>query len=73
MEIQRALAEAGYYSGTANGIGGDASITALKQFQQDQGLEPTGKIDALTLIRLDLGLQYESPEEAVSADAPSPG
>lgn len=72
-ELQKALANAGYYSGAVNGVWGDESVKALQSFQQDQGLEPTGKIDALTLIRLDLGPKYEVPEDAAAADTNSPG
>lgn len=71
-EIQKALAEAGYYSGKTDGIWGEASIQALKSFQEAQGLEPTGKIDALTLIRLDLGPKYESSTETAANSAPAP-
>ena len=72
-EIQKALAAAGYYSGKATGVWGDESVKALQSFQQDQGLEPTGKIDAMTLIRLDLGPKYEVPENAAAAETTSPG
>jgi putative peptidoglycan binding protein len=61
-EIQRALVDAGYDPGGTDGVWGDASAKALQQFQQDQDLDPSGKIDALTLIRLDLGPKYDSPE-----------
>ena len=63
LEIQKALADAGYDPGPANGTWGDSSVKALQQFQQDQGIDPSGKIDALTLIRLDLGPKYDSPED----------
>lgn len=72
-EIQKALAAAGYYSGKATGVWGDESVKALQSFQQDQGLEPTGKIDAMTLIHLDLGPKYEVPENAAAAETNSPG
>lgn len=72
-EIQKALAEAGYYSGKVNGVWGDESVKALQSFQQEQGLEPTGKIDAMTLIRLELGPKYEVPKDAAAAETNSPG
>ena len=62
--------EAGYFSGPASGTWGATSIKALQQFQQEQGLEPTGKLDALTLIRLELGPQYEQPAAAASGATP---
>lgn len=54
-EIQRALIQRGYLSGSATGNWGADSVEALKRFQQDHNLEPTGKINALTLIALGLG------------------
>ena len=55
MEIQQALASKGYLQGETNGVWGTSSIEALKRFQQDQNLEPTGKITSLSLIALGLG------------------
>ena len=66
-EIQTALAKAGYYSGAKDGNWNDESVKALQQFQQDQNLEPTGKIDSLTLIKLNLGPHYDS--DATGSDA----
>jgi peptidoglycan hydrolase-like protein with peptidoglycan-binding domain len=73
VEIQSALANAGYYSGPVNGTWGDESVKALQTFQQAQGLEPTGRVDALTLIRLDLGPDYGEGEAGSVASAPFPG
>jgi len=67
------LADAGYFSGAANGVWRSDSVKALQQFQQDQGLEPTGKIDSITLIKLDLGPQYDSQEDAAVVASPPPG
>jgi peptidoglycan hydrolase-like protein with peptidoglycan-binding domain len=60
-EIQQALTKGGYYEGTPDGVWGDSSVKALQAFQTAQGLDPTGKIDSLTLIRLDLGPNYDQP------------
>ena len=55
-EIQQALASKGYLEPTASsGVWDDSSVTALKKFQQEQNLEPSGKIDSLSLIALGLG------------------
>jgi peptidoglycan hydrolase-like protein with peptidoglycan-binding domain len=54
-EIQHALIGRGLLQGPATGVWGPESITALKSFQQSQKLDATGKIDALSLIRLGLG------------------
>lgn len=55
MEIQRALAERGYYSGVVSGIWSADSVDALKRFQSDQHLAADGKIGSLSLIALGLG------------------
>ena len=54
-EIQQALADKGYFRGTADGNWGGESIEALKRFQKDQNLDADGKIGALSLIALGLG------------------
>jgi peptidoglycan hydrolase-like protein with peptidoglycan-binding domain len=59
-EIQQALIGKGYFQGPADGVWGPDSVAALKRFQEDQKLEATGKIDALSLIRLGLGPKREA-------------
>ncbi len=54
-EIQQALADKGYFSGTADGAWGPESSEALKRFQRDQNLTEDGKIGSLSLIALGLG------------------
>jgi peptidoglycan hydrolase-like protein with peptidoglycan-binding domain len=71
-EIQQALADAGFYPHAVDGIWGKQSEAALKKYQQDQGLNPTGRLDSLTLIRLGLGPQYEAPEGESTANAAEP-
>ena len=66
-EIQQALIDRGFLEGEPTGRWDAASIEALKRFQADQQLSPTGKIDALSLIRLGLG-----PRRQNLALAPSP-
>ena len=63
-EIQKALAKAGYDPGPTDGVWGTKSVAALQEFQRDQDLEPTGKIDALSLIRLGLGPKYATQPQA---------
>jgi len=61
-EIQEALATKGYLEGAGpTGVWDDSSVSALKKFQQDQNLEPSGKIDSLSLIALGLGPKREQP------------
>jgi hypothetical protein len=55
LEIEQALAQHGYLSSTPAGDWTPDSVEALKRFQQDQNLSPTGKIDSMSLIALGLG------------------
>ena len=54
-EIQQALAGKGYLAGETNGSWGSESVEALKRFQREQNLNPTGKLDSVSLIALGLG------------------
>lgn len=56
-EIQRALAKDGSFTGTPNGKWSDSTEEAMKKFQAGHGLNPSGKLDALTLQKLGLGSQ----------------
>ena len=56
-EIQQALAKDGAFSGTPNGKWDYATVEAMKKFQSSHGLNPSGKLDALTLQKLGLGSQ----------------
>jgi peptidoglycan hydrolase-like protein with peptidoglycan-binding domain len=59
-EIQQALATKGYLKPEeADGRWDAASIEALKKFQAEQNLAPTGKLNSLSLIALGLGPRYE--------------
>jgi peptidoglycan hydrolase-like protein with peptidoglycan-binding domain len=55
VEIQQALAREGFYQGEPTGKWDDSTVTAMKNFQQAKGLQPTGKIEALSLQKLGLG------------------
>jgi peptidoglycan hydrolase-like protein with peptidoglycan-binding domain len=54
-EIQGALAKKGAYTGTPTGKWDDSTVEAMKKFQASHGLNPNGKMDALTLQKLGLG------------------
>jgi len=60
QEIQKALADKGYFKGEANGQWGDESTDALRRFQTDQHMSGDGKLDALTLTALGLGPKHEA-------------
>lgn len=59
-EIQEALIARGYLEGPATGVWGPESVEALRKFQQDNQLDPTGKINSLSLIALGLGPKRDS-------------
>jgi peptidoglycan hydrolase-like protein with peptidoglycan-binding domain len=65
-QIQEALAAKGYLTADeATGKWDQASMDALKRFQQDQNIESTGKIDSLSLIALGLGPRHDdAPPQA---------
>jgi hypothetical protein len=67
-EIQSALSRGGYYQGDPNGRWDTNTISAMRKFQSASGLDPTGKLDALSLQKLGLG----SDIAGVSAPKPVP-
>lgn len=71
-EIQRALADRGYLKSEPDGKWDQGSVDALRRFQQEQNLEPTGKINSLSLIALGLGPKYDTTAKAVPPAAPRP-
>jgi Putative peptidoglycan binding domain len=60
-EIQQALADKGYLKAEANGVWDAQSEEALKQFQTEKNLPPTGKITSQSLIGLGLGPKAPDP------------
>ncbi len=54
VEAQVALARRGFSGGPIDGIRGPQSVSALKAFQQREGLEPSGELDPATRERLTL-------------------
>ena len=61
-EIQQALASKGYLQPDASsGVWDNSSVSALKKFQEDQSLEPSGKLDSLSIIALGLGPRHVEP------------
>jgi peptidoglycan hydrolase-like protein with peptidoglycan-binding domain len=68
-EIQAALAKDGSFTGTADGKWDDETAAAMRKFQASHGLNPTGRLDALTLQKLGLG----SETAGVAAPTPPPG
>lgn len=53
--LQRRLKELGYFSGTSDGVFGDATLAAIRRFQMANGLSETGTADRATQFRLNEG------------------
>lgn len=51
-QIQQNLKDKGYQTGQVDGVMGKNTTAALKKFQQDQGMSPTGTPDSSTLAAL---------------------
>ena len=75
-EIQQALADKGYLKSEPNGVWDDQSAEALRQFQTEQKLSPTGKLSSASLIALGLGPKTSagppSPPKAAIETPPAP-
>ena len=56
-EIQAALIREKYLDGQPNGLWDARTTAAMRKFQAAHGLNPTGKLDALSLQKLGLGSQ----------------
>jgi hypothetical protein len=54
VAVQEELALAGYYDGGIDGVVGPGTRSAIYNYQQDYGLEPTGRIDDQLLQSLGL-------------------
>jgi His-Xaa-Ser repeat protein HxsA len=53
-DVQQALKRRGYYDGRVDGDIGPASRAAIRAYQDDRGLRPTGRIDSSLLNSLGL-------------------
>jgi peptidoglycan hydrolase-like protein with peptidoglycan-binding domain len=67
-EIQQALTRSGAYAEAPSGKWDDSTVEAMKKFQSEHGLTPTGKLDALTLQKLGFG----SDTAGLAAPTPPP-
>ena len=73
-EIQTALNREGALNAEPTGKWDDATTNAMKKFQENRGLNPTGKIDAGTLNKLGLGSDTAgkgAPIPVATSTAPS--
>jgi peptidoglycan hydrolase-like protein with peptidoglycan-binding domain len=51
-DVQRVLADRGYYTGPIDGVIGPATRAALAAFQRAENLQPTGGLNTRTLAAL---------------------
>lgn len=65
-EIQQALAKDGSFAGAPSGKWDDSTVEAMKKFQSVHALNPSGKLDALTLEKLGLGSQTAGIAEPIA-------
>ena len=68
-EIQSELAELGYFNDDATGYYGDMTENAVADFQTQNGLEPTGKVDELTYAAIFSSTALENPNAEDAEDA----
>lgn len=66
-EVQRALVDKGFKLGTIDGLWGRKSISALKEFQRQQGLPQSGMLDRPTLEGL-----FTADEPVPTQPVPTP-
>jgi len=70
-EIQSALQKDGSYAGEPSGKWDATSVEAMKKYQDKNGLNPSGKIDAVTLNKLGLGSETAGKGAPVPATSSS--
>jgi peptidoglycan hydrolase-like protein with peptidoglycan-binding domain len=71
-EIQIALIREGALSGMPTGKWDSATTDAMRNYQSAQGLNPTGKIDALSLQKLGLGSEIAGKGAPIPTATPAP-
>jgi Putative peptidoglycan binding domain len=70
--VQTELARRGYYRGLINGVIGPVSQMAIREFQADEGLPITGRIDERLLRALGTGELSAAPPDTSVTPLPSP-
>jgi Putative peptidoglycan binding domain len=55
QQVQSRLQQAGNYNGRIDGVWGPATESAVRNYQQQHNLNPTGQLDGSTLAALNLG------------------
>jgi hypothetical protein len=60
-QVQQKLTEMGFHAGEVDGQWGPQTQSAIKNFQQQKGLEPTGQLDKKTMD--ELGVEKRQAEQ----------
>ncbi|MFO7177696.1 MAG: peptidoglycan-binding protein [Pseudomonadota bacterium] len=68
-EIQQKLKEQGHYQGAVDGVIGPQTVTALREFQEQNQIEANGQLTQETVEALDLTVE----KQPVSGEEPQPG
>jgi peptidoglycan hydrolase-like protein with peptidoglycan-binding domain len=71
--VQQTLSLAGFWSGPVDGEWTPALTEALKAFQTELGVEPTGVVDAATIAALERAIAEGSEPEPTPTATPSEG
>ena len=73
-QAQQELEDQGIYAGDVDGVLGPRTIEAIRQFQAQQGLEQTGRLDERTLEALGVEpTQAPQPERGEQPEVEQPG
>ena len=70
-KAQKTLKQQGHDPGTVDGVMGPQTVTALRAYQKQQGLDVTGRLDAATLAKLGDGPK-SGDQAAKSSDQAKP-
>lgn len=63
-KVQQALKDTGHDPGPIDGVLGPRARTALRSYQQSEGLRVTGRVDSATVARLGIGTRPGPPPQA---------
>jgi peptidoglycan hydrolase-like protein with peptidoglycan-binding domain len=66
-KAQKKLHKQGYYQGEVDGLNGDATAKAVREFQRTRGIAVTGRLDTQTLDALDI--DYDVDRDGPIEDA----
>lgn len=61
-DVQRSLGQRGFDVGPIDGVYGESTAAALRNFQQTQGLRPTGQLDRQTMAALGIAASGQRAE-----------